>query len=292
MSGASSVYVAGNLVDHSGSNNDTRKWGRGSGLWTWGSADVLIEKNKFLYANGPGDSDGAHIDYNCSNIIIQYNLSAYNAGGFCEILGNNYNCSYRYNISVNDGYRIKGKNGAFQEGKTLWLSGYQGTNQKRKGPVNTYIYNNTIYTDASLYPKLAFDNTSNTVLIANNIFYMVNPFTMVMGDQYKPDTRSDSLIKNMHMVNNLFLTIDSWPKELLIHDPVSIHGDPDFKAAGGLNFRDYVPSNLSLIRNKGISLSAWKPAATALMYPLKMEKDILGNSIPELPSIGAIEPIN
>ena len=26
-------------------------------------------------------------------------------GGFCEILGDNINCGYRYNISVNDGYR-------------------------------------------------------------------------------------------------------------------------------------------------------------------------------------------
>jgi hypothetical protein len=24
----------------------------------------------------------AHIDYNCDNIVLQYNISAYNAGGF------------------------------------------------------------------------------------------------------------------------------------------------------------------------------------------------------------------
>ena len=291
MSEVQSVYVANNVVDHSGSNNDSRKWGRGSGLWTWGSSNVLIEKNKFLYANGPGDSDGAHIDYNCDNIIIQYNLSAYNAGGFCEILGNNYNCIYRYNISVNDGARIKGKNGAFQEGKTLWLSGYQGNNQKRKGPVNTYIYNNTIYADASLNPKIAFDNTSRDVLIANNIFYIVNPFTLVSGDQSKPDINTDKPVENMQLKHNLFLNVNNWPDEMKVTDNVSLFGDPTFKMPGSLQLADYLPMNTGIISNKGIRLSYWKTGEGNSVYSLQMEKDILGNPVPDTPSIGAIEPV-
>ena len=139
------LHVYGNEVKFSGSPDDTRKWGRGSGLWTWGSSNVLIEKNSFMYANGPADSAGVHIDFNCDNVIIQHNLSVGNAGGFIEILGNNYNCSYRYNISVNDGHRIKGQNNAFQEGKTFWLSGFIGRGRERNGPFNSYIYNNTIY---------------------------------------------------------------------------------------------------------------------------------------------------
>ncbi|HMP30288.1 MAG TPA: right-handed parallel beta-helix repeat-containing protein, partial [Saprospiraceae bacterium] len=126
MSDVKYVHVFNNKVNYSGSNDDSRKWGRGSGLWTWSASHVLIEKNHFLNANGPGDSAGAHIDYNCDNIVLQHNFSANNAGGFCEILGNNYNCAYRFNISVNDGHRVKGENGAFQEGKIFWLSGYQG----------------------------------------------------------------------------------------------------------------------------------------------------------------------
>ena len=59
MSEVESVYVSKNNISHSGCNDDSRKWGRGSGLWTWGSSNVLIEKNEFLYANGPGDSAGA-----------------------------------------------------------------------------------------------------------------------------------------------------------------------------------------------------------------------------------------
>ncbi len=290
MSEVKDVYVGNNVVDHSGSNNDSRKWGRGSGLWTWGSSDVLIEKNKFLHANGPGDSDGAHIDFNCENIIIQYNLSAYNAGGFCEILGNNYNCIYRYNISVNDGYRIKGKDGAFQEGKTLWLSGYQGNNQKRKGPVNTYIYNNTIYVDASIMPKIAFDNTSRNVLIANNIFYLINPFELVLGDQSKPDANTGKAIENMQLKNNLFLNVNSWPDEVKVTGNLSFFGNPVFKTPGSLQLPDYLPMNTEIISKKGLRLSDWKIGDAGSVHSLQMEKDILGNPVPELPAIGAIEP--
>lgn len=100
MSGINDGHIHHNSVQFSGSPDDSRKWGRGSGLWTWGSTDVLIEYNRFTNANGPADSAGCHIDFNCRNVIVQYNFSANNAGGFCEILGNNYNCAYRYNISV------------------------------------------------------------------------------------------------------------------------------------------------------------------------------------------------
>lgn len=290
MSEVQDVYVAGNLVDHSGSTSDSRKWGRGSGLWTWGSSNVLIEKNQFLYANGPGDSDGAHIDFNCDNVIIQYNLSAYNAGGFCEILGNNYNCVYRYNISVNDGYRIKGKEGAFQEGKTLWLSGYQGDKQKRKGPVNTYIYNNTIYADASIYPKLAFDNTSRDVLIANNIFCTVHPFQMVLGDQNKPDEHTGKPIENMRLLNNLFMDAGSWPAAMELTEQVPVLGNPAFKKPGGLQLADYIPANTVLVRNKGISIKLTSSADAVPAAVSPVHKDILGNPLPSMPSIGAIEP--
>ena len=130
FSGITAGRIHHNHVDHSGSTADSRNWGRGSGMWTWSCSNILIEYNRFENANGPGDSAGVHIGYNCNDVVVQYNISANNAGGFCEILGNNFNCSYRYNISINDGYRVKGENGAFQEGKTFWLSGYQGNGKR------------------------------------------------------------------------------------------------------------------------------------------------------------------
>ncbi|MFV0566050.1 MAG: right-handed parallel beta-helix repeat-containing protein [Flavobacteriaceae bacterium] len=289
MSGVKSVYVAHNHVSHSGSNNDSRKWGRGSGLWTWGASHVLIEKNKFLYANGPADSAGAHIDYNCDNIVLQYNISAYNAGGFCEILGNNYNCAYRYNISINDGYRVKGVNGAFQEGKILWLSGYQGQ-KKRKGPVNTYIYNNTIYADSSYTPKIAIDNTSKGILIANNIFCLKGKAKTVLGDQYKPDVKNNKKAQTVFFENNLFLSEENWPTDSGIQDTVPIFGNPMFSNAGGLEAKDYTPENLSLTQSRGINIPLLTNDSEGLLNSLKMNEDILGNPIPKNPSLGAIQP--
>lgn len=288
MSEVEAIYVSKNRVSHSGCNDDSRKWGRGSGLWTWGSSNVLIEKNEFLYANGPGDSAGAHIDYNCDNIVLQYNVSAYNAGGFCEILGNNYNCMYRYNISINDGHRIKGVDGAFQEGKVFWLSGYQG-NKEPKGPVNSYFYNNTIYSDAAIEAKFAIDNTSKGIVIANNIFYIKGNSKVVLGDQNKRDAQNGVEVEDVFFKNNLFLNVNTWPKDLKIEDQAPVIGNPLFAKEGSLKVADYIPQNAALVQNKGIEIPTLPESDFKLLFDLKMEKDIMDNVIKGFPSIGAIQ---
>jgi len=284
MSNVRYIYVANNEVNFSGSPDDTRKWGRGSGLWTWSASNVLIEKNKFMNANGPGDSAGAHIDFNCDNVILQYNFSANNAGGFCEVLGNNYNCAYRYNISVNDGHRIKGERGAFQEGKTFWLSGYQG-DKVRKGPVNTYFYNNTIFVDAKIISKVAIDNRSEGVLIANNIFYVVGESAAVKGDQYKPDDSSGGTLDRVFFENNLFLTKNSWPQAALIQDRAPLFGDPRFKKSGSLIPEDYQPTNKAI--GRGIEIPFLPGDEFGLINGLKMQEDFLGQKL-TAPVLGAI----
>tara|TARA_B100000989_G_scaffold148080_1_gene110335 strand:+ start:99 stop:1841 length:1743 start_codon:yes stop_codon:yes gene_type:complete len=209
------LFARANDINYSGSFDDTRKWGRGSGLWTWGSSYAVISQNKFQNANGPADSAGCHIDFNCNDIIVENNLSRNNAGGFIEILGNNYNCSYRNNVSINDGHRVKGKNGAFQEGKTFWLSGYIGRGRERKGPFNSYIYGNTVYVGKDITPKIAVDKASKGVYVTNNVFYFENDPVMVLGDQYRPDPGGGSEIKNVVFENNIFKK-NHWPKDVLI----------------------------------------------------------------------------
>lgn len=289
MSGVYRGYIAGNYVKGSGSSDDPRKWGRGSGLWTWASSDILIERNYFLNANGPGDSAGAHIDFNCRNVILQFNLSANNAGGFCEILGNNYNCAYRYNISINDGYRVKGVNNAFQEGKTFWLSGYQGNQKKRKGPFNSYFYNNTIYVSKDIVSKFAINSSASGILIANNIFYIEGESEWVLGDQYVPDSKGNSAIKNVVFENNLYFKGYSWPEEAPIQDRNPLIGDPGFSQTAGLSIVDYIPSNAALVRDKGIQIHAIPDDPIGLYIGLAVKKDILGNPISGLPDLGAIE---
>ncbi len=288
FSGVKNGHIHHNKINHSGSIADTRNWGRGSGLWTWSCNNILIEYNRFENANGPGDSAGVHIDYNCSDVVVQYNLSANNAGGFCEILGNNYNCAYRYNVSINDGYRVKGVNGAFQEGKIFWLSGYQGNDKKSAGPYNSYFYNNSIYVADNITPKIAVSNSAAGVLIANNIFYFEGAAKTVAGDQKKTEPDASGM-PALVFKNNLFLRSDNWPTDFPLQDAAPIIGDPGFSNKGGLALTDYAPQNNKLVRNRGIDIVPVPNDRIGLRLGLKAAHDILGNPITGKPDLGAIE---
>lgn len=283
------AHIKGNKVNYSGSKDDSRKWGRGSGLWTWGCNKILIEKNSFRNANGPADSAGVHIDFNCKNVIVQYNISENNAGGFAEILGNNHNCSYRYNVSINDGHRVKKKGVAFQEGKIYWLSGFVGKDRERNGPYNTYFYNNTIYVKSDVVAKMAVAKVAEGVLIANNIFYIEGKSKAVLGDQYKPQNAGEADIPDVVFKNNLFLKASNWPKKVLVQDEAPVYGNPQFVNTGGTEITDYIPTNIELIKDKGIEIPFIPQDKKGLYIGLKMKKDILGNSIKGKPDMGAIE---
>ena len=283
------AIVSENNISYSGSPEDSRNWGRGSGLWTWGSSTVLIDKNTFSYANGPADSAGCHIDFNCSDVIVQRNLSFSNAGGFIEILGNNYNCAYRYNVSINDGFRVKGEGNNFQEGKTFWLSGYAGKNNTRTGPFNSYIYNNTIYTKAAIISKIAVDNVSRGILVANNIFHIEGDSKLVLGDQYRPDEGGTATIENITFTHNIFLKDDYWPEEVLIQPTNSISGDVLFLNKGEGDVIDYTPTDVELVKNKGIHIPKIEGDEKGLYLGFPLREDILGNTIIGVPDIGAIE---
>jgi hypothetical protein len=283
------AHVKGNNINNSGSKDDSRKWGRGSGLWTWGVKKAVIEHNSFRNANGPADSAGCHIDFNCSDIIVQYNVSENNAGGFAEILGNNWNCAYRYNVSINDGHRVKKKGVAFQEGKIYWLSGFVGKDRKRNGPYNSYFYNNTIYVKSDIEAKMAVAKVASGVLIANNIFYIEGNSKAVLGDQYQPQEAGEATIENVIFKNNLFLKKENWPTKVLIQDEAPIFGNPQFVNAGGKEVKDYTPTNTKLIKDIGIQIPFIPKDKKGLIIGLKAEKDILGNEIDGLPDMGAIE---
>lgn len=288
FSGVKNGYVHHNTVNFSGSSDDNRKWGRGSGLWTFGSSRFVIEHNEFLNASGPGDSAGAHIDYNCDNVVMQYNFSKNNAGGFIEILGNNHQCAYRYNISINDGHREKGKNGAFQEGKTIWLSGYNGKNP-RTGPFNTYIYNNTIVTSKEMVAKFALDRKTSGALIANNIFYIQGKSKAVRGDQYTPETDGAWETKNILLQNNLFLTAGNWPHSLPASHSKKLVGNPMFRSSSFNQIKDLIPTNSSLIKDKGITPTLIPGDKLGIFIGLPAKTDILGRKINGNPDLGAIE---
>jgi hypothetical protein len=282
----SNVLVKGNVVNYSGSDIDPRMHNRGSGIWPWTCNDVLIERNEFKNAWGKMDSYGCHIDYNCNNVVVQYNLSVNNSGGFVEILGNNRNCSYRYNVSINDGYREKGVNGVVHDGKLLWTSGYVGRNP-RTGPFNSYIYNNTIFVKEEYDTRFSFAPTTDGLLIVNNIFYVLGESVDVKDHEIQnPD---GSAIQNVVFKNNLFQRTGIIAESVSIKDLEPLFGDPQFKNPGGLNPQDYIPQNTTLIKDKGIIIENLPGDDIGLTVGLNVEKDIFGNPVKGLPDLGAIE---
>ena len=288
LSGVVDGHLARLHVDRSGSEGDSRNWGRGSGLWTWDCRNVVIERSEFLNANGPGDSAGVHIDYRCRDVVVQYNFSANNAGGFCEILGDNHNCAYRYNVSVNDGSRVKGRNGAFQDGKLFWLSGYVGKGPP-VGPFNSYFYNNTIFVADGIDAKIAVAPTADGVLIANNIFYLKGPSRLVAGDQLRADQRGGGALKRVYFANNAFVRADNWPSDCALQDVAPLIGDPEFANPGGLRAADYVPRNVALVKERGVRVPHLPGDDVGLRVGLDVSVDFMGNPVVGAPDLGAFE---
>jgi hypothetical protein len=295
------LVVRGNTVHNSGNYSDPRMHGRGSGIWPWTSERVLIEKNTFTGARGRADSCGIHIDFNCKDVIVQYNLSIDNAGGFIEILGNNYNCTYRYNISINDGSRIKGQpsngpgtlnNG--QEGHTFWISGYVGSGNPSSGPFNQYIYNNTVYVTGGITAKFSVQDTNLGLLVANNIFYIEGSSEDITSDS--SDNYTQNMVDHVVWENNLYRevgNVQTFYNDVLsgpsFTDTDPKYGNPLFANKGGLAAADYIPSATSLIKDKGIIIDKLPDDTIGLKIGLQVGEDFFGNPIVGLPDMGAVE---
>ena len=164
------ILVQDCIFNHTGSSIDNRMWKRGSGMWPFDCKNVVAQRNKFMNAHGPMDSYGSHIDYGNENVVYQYNYSYNNEGGFAEILGDNINCGYRYNISVNDGYREDPDGTEWnKKGKIFWVSNYCGSNTIRCPNTGTFLYNNTIFINDTLNPEIYFWPNVGDVHVYNNL---------------------------------------------------------------------------------------------------------------------------
>ena len=167
------VLVESCVFNHTGSSDDSRMWERGSGMWPFDCKNVIAQHNYFMNAHGPADSYGAHIDYGNENVVFQYNYSYNNEGGFVEILGDNINCGYRYNISVNDGYREDPNNTPWdKKGKIFWVSNFCGSGSVRCPSTGSFIYNNTVFVNDSINPEIYFWPNIGDILMYNNIVYV------------------------------------------------------------------------------------------------------------------------
>ena len=158
--------IENNLFNYPGDNSDPRMPARGSSVWTWHCYNTVIQYNKCLHIRGYLDSHGVHIDHNNHNTFVQYNYMEDCEGGFVEILGGNVNSVYRFNISVNDGWRENPK--WKTSNHTIWLN--EVVPYGKKQSEHSYIYNNTIYMNRDYSTSIDID--AKNTYIFNNIFYV------------------------------------------------------------------------------------------------------------------------
>lgn len=283
--------IENNVFDHPGATTDPRMPGRGSSVWTFHCINTVIQYNQCLSTRGYLDSHGIHVDHHNENTFIQYNYMEDCEGGFVEVLKGNKNAVYRYNVSVNDGWRNGGgATGAWANSNhTIWVdNGDDGT----PGAVvetskDTYIYNNTVVLDYNNVDDpdkketTAIDVRAENTNIFNNIFYAIN-----LGEIGQQQVRLGS---ETTVTNNLFFgAVDSRFESA---DKSPITGDPNFNYTGDGEEQYQLAMNSPALGQgtNEIAVPAIPGAGTGIFkdvspYPTE---DLYGNPLGDTPSIGA-----
>ncbi|TLX71376.1 T9SS type A sorting domain-containing protein [Labilibacter sediminis] len=271
--------VENNIFEYTGSNIDPRMTARGSGAWFWSTRNIISQYNKSYHIRGDGDSYGQHIDFGNRDVILQYNYSEDSEGGFAEILGDNVNSTYRFNVSVNDGFRDK-------KGNSIWVSDWS---MDKTLSDSNYVYNNTIYVDASITPDISIHG-KNT-FIYNNIFYAKGDATI--GQQVLVDIEEGSAL---YMSNNLFY--GNVTTAFSDYDESPVFGYPDFVKPGALNIDAYKLEEQSMALDAGKSFPEPKfpMAGKGIFKDVKLypDEDLYGNPVDisnSVPHIGAYNGI-
>lgn len=264
------ALLENNLIEKSGSGIDPRMVNRGSGAWFWKCNNILAQYNNILHSRGPLDSYGIHVDWGNRDVFIQYNYSEDIEGGFVEILGDNINSVYRFNISVNDGFRD-------YRGNSIWISRFAGRNDEGVTNIpsdSTYIYNNTIYVEDTLTPGV--EMKGKNTFIYNNIFYAAGNSTI--GDPLDIWAYDDAEIKisnNLYYgeVNSLFTGFDDNP----------LYGDPILANPGLRDTSGYTLESGSLAFDTAVSFNepVFQMAGRGIFSHVSgiADKDLFGNPV-------------
>ena len=188
--------IENNIFNQPGAKTNDKMIGRGSAVWNWYSINTIVQYNQAVNAKGILDSHGIHVDHSNVDTFIQYNYMQDCEGGFVEILGGNQRAVYRFNISVNDGWRVNPN--WVNSDHTIWLNDKIG-GQSGHPSYESYIYNNTVVINKSGNDAFdtAIDINGQNTRIFNNIFYAVNG----SGIGNQQGNYSDP---NLMMTNNLF----------------------------------------------------------------------------------------
>ena len=188
--------IENNIFNQPGAKTNDKMIGRGSAVWNWYSINTIIQYNQAINAKGIMDSHGIHVDHSNVDTFIQYNYMQDCEGGFVEILGGNQRAVYRFNISVNDGWRVHPN--WVNSDHTIWLNDKIG-GESGHPSYDSYIYNNTVVINKSGNDAFdtAIDINGQNTRIFNNIFYATNG----SGIGNKQGNYGDP---NLMMTNNMF----------------------------------------------------------------------------------------
>ena len=201
--------IENNIFNQPGAKTNDKMIGRGSAVWNWYSINTIIQYNQAINAKGIMDSHGIHVDHSNVDTFIQYNYMQDCEGGFVEILGGNQRAVYRFNISVNDGWRVHPN--WVNSDHTIWLNDKIG-GESGHPSYDSYIYNNTVVINKSGNDAFdtAIDINGQNTRIFNNIFYATNG-SGIGNQQGNYGDPNLMMTNNMFFGNirNNFKTIDS-----------------------------------------------------------------------------------
>ena len=285
--------IENNIFNQPGAKTNDKMIGRGSAVWNWYSINTIVQYNQAINAKGIMDSHGIHVDHSNVDTFIQYNYMQDCEGGFVEILGGNQRAVYRFNISVNDGWRhpdnydlLKWPN----SDHTIWLNDKVWGSKDNHPSIDSYIYNNTIVINKSGNDAFdtAIDIKGENTRIYNNIFYATNgsgignqqghygdPKLMMTNNLFNGNIRNN--FRNLDS-NRVEINADFYNEEIGDQNEFQINASSQAINAGAAYTGDYA--------HPAIPVSASDIFANVEEYPTV---DFFGNSLTgdSTPNIGA-----
>lgn len=234
-----------------------------AGIWTWNSNNTVIQYNEVSGVRfGQSSTDGCDgtafdIDYNQDGVIVQFNYSHDNEGGFVLLCSDDQprSADIRYNLSLNDGHTFSAVPCKAPDA----IGGFDGIR----------FFNNTIVAGA---PNTSAENAPLPTLYNAGTFEFKNNIIYASQIQGSPIQCGDDC------ANNLFFNIPPSGSGFVIGDPLFI--DPETVGVGRLEV------------GEGYKLRPGSPAIGAgTAVGGTAESDYFGNRIPATPTIGFYEPL-
>ncbi|MEP7258505.1 MAG: right-handed parallel beta-helix repeat-containing protein [Flavitalea sp.] len=203
-------FCSNTIIEYSSATNngwDMPRKGNGPvGIWAF-EADSVIIQHCISYRNktssGSADGGGFDLDGGVTNSVVQYCLSYENQGsgyGIFQYAGASkwFNNTFRFNISVNDGYP------AVDAGVLIWNSSGDSLQF-----YDSYFYNNTIYNEKG--SAIRYDTSSKHFAFRffNNIFIGKKEILKGKGNASAFTSNNWWSIENGFNIDNIH-TINEW----------------------------------------------------------------------------------